>query len=278
MTPERKRLCVLVLGGWSPGPLDALSHRLHAEADFHEPTIPMPPCGLRWCLNPFWVLFVAYLFLAIPRLMDAADASAGSSEALAWGLRCGVVTVTCGVLRLLIAGIVWFSIRDTLRIASDRIEQLNPDVLVGFSWGGGIACWLLAERRWTGPTVLLAPTLHKICAAACASVPSFSVQDCHVSVFHANGDPFCPDSQIDTFRGLGCEVQCFDDSHILCSRAALDRIGARLRQVLAGAGAREAAERTALLGASEAAHSSSRRGGGAGNFSTAGAARVGAVS
>jgi hypothetical protein len=37
------------------------------------------------------------------------------------------------------------------------IEQFSPHVVVGSSFGGGVAVSLLAQRLWRGPTVLLAP-------------------------------------------------------------------------------------------------------------------------
>jgi hypothetical protein len=36
-----------VVGGWSPGPLDALRARMD-RVEFLEPTIPMPPSGCHW--------------------------------------------------------------------------------------------------------------------------------------------------------------------------------------------------------------------------------------
>ena len=43
---ERPRR-VLVMGGWSPGPLDVLRARMD-RVEFLEPTIPMPPSGCHW--------------------------------------------------------------------------------------------------------------------------------------------------------------------------------------------------------------------------------------
>merc|ERR1719429_552724 len=71
---SRRRRRVLVLGGWSPGPLDVLRSRFR-DTDFHEPNIPMPPAGCRWCINPFWAALLLYLGGALPLLMDAADSN-----------------------------------------------------------------------------------------------------------------------------------------------------------------------------------------------------------
>ena len=46
------RLRVLILGGWSPGPLDSLRWAVRDECiDFFEPAMHMPPAGFRWCLT-----------------------------------------------------------------------------------------------------------------------------------------------------------------------------------------------------------------------------------
>ena len=37
------------------------------------------------------------------------------------------------------------------------LAEHAPDVVVGSSWGGAVASVLIAEGRWRGPTVLLAP-------------------------------------------------------------------------------------------------------------------------
>ncbi|MCA3012264.1 MAG: hypothetical protein INH41_07675 [Myxococcaceae bacterium] len=46
------------------------------------------------------------------------------------------------------------------------LAEGKPDVLVGSSFGGGIAVALLARGVWRGPTVLLAPAAAKLGVAA----------------------------------------------------------------------------------------------------------------
>lgn len=232
--PGRRRR-VLVLGGWSPGPLGILQHRMQADTDFEEPSIPMPPSGVRWCLNPFWALLLAYLAVAC-WLLGAVD---GWLDGIAANVvRVCIVVASLVIGRLLVAGLVWFAIRDAVRVAEARILELRPDVVVGFSWGGGVLCWLLAERRWTGPAVLLAPTLHKVRGAACLSGPKLaSPRDgAPVHVFHAKGDPFCPDEQVDEFRAADWEVHLHGDNHVLCSRRTVDEIASTLQRLLDAAG------------------------------------------
>lgn len=49
------------------------------------------------------------------------------------------------------------AIRGCLEKQRAAILSFKPDVVVGSSWGGGIATYLMMEGAWCGPTVLLAP-------------------------------------------------------------------------------------------------------------------------
>jgi hypothetical protein len=44
----------------------------------------------------------------------------------------------------------------------EAIAATRPDVVVGSSWGGAVACALLVEGGWSGPTVLLAPAMGAV--------------------------------------------------------------------------------------------------------------------
>lgn len=232
MVQQGRRHRALVLGGWSPGPLEVLQRQLR-EVEFWEPAIPMPPAGLRWCLNPFWALLVLYLLFGLPYMLAVADDWAGSAGA-AWGLRAGILAGSCLVVRLLLALLVWFSIRDAMWVAAGALRSFEPDVLVGFSWGGGVACWLLAARRWAGPTVLLAPTVQAMARVQCAALPQLPGpgRAAPVHVFHARHDGFCPEAQARELAAAGCEVHWCDDDHVLCSRTSVLAIGRCLRQLL----------------------------------------------
>ena len=60
------RTLVLVLGGWSPGPLDALRRAMRGhEVDFLEPPLHMPPAGIRWCCTWEAVLLACCIWLAL---------------------------------------------------------------------------------------------------------------------------------------------------------------------------------------------------------------------
>ena len=143
-----RRRRVLVIGGWSPGALPFLEQRTRHE--FHEPAVPMPPAGCFWMFNPFFLVLVAFgcgapwLFGRLGSVLQLVGMPAIVVVALD-------VLLALATVRLLVAGLVWFAVRHGVHLCSRAIHTFKPDVVVGFSWGGGIACWLLAECRWAGP-------------------------------------------------------------------------------------------------------------------------------
>ncbi|CAE8700720.1 unnamed protein product [Polarella glacialis] len=233
--PERRRKRVLVLGGWSPGPLEVLQSRFASDVDFEEPSIPMPPAGLRWCLNPFWVLLLLVVFGLLPAWLSAPPALAQEDGTWAWIINCVVLlVVTPFLLRFLVAGLVWFSIQDGVGTATRAIRQFEPDVVLAFSWGGGLACWLLAKQGWAGPTILLAPTVKAMARICCCSPPKLPRPTAlgPVHVFQPEDDPFCPASQVEVLRAAGCEVHLLRDSHVLLKHGSVSEIATCLEQLL----------------------------------------------
>eukprot|EP00933_Yihiella_yeosuensis_P042769 TRINITY_DN3743_c1_g2_i1.p1 TRINITY_DN3743_c1_g2~~TRINITY_DN3743_c1_g2_i1.p1 ORF type:complete len:260 (-),score=32.25 TRINITY_DN3743_c1_g2_i1:450-1229(-) len=226
-----RRARVLILGGWSPGPLEVLQNHFRNSADFFEPTIPMPPAGCRWCLNPFWALLLTMIFGLIPALN--AVGSAWKDEVAVWIVRGILLVATPFLIRLLIAGLVWFAIRDGVRIAENAIREIQPDIVLAFSWGGGVACWLLAHRGWSGPTILLAPTVRAMSCISCSSLPKIPAPSPNspVHVFHAEDDGFCPESQIEELQAMGCEVHVLDDNHVLLRRNSINEVGSCLEKL-----------------------------------------------
>ena len=56
----------LILSGWSDGPLPALEHSLRQRGlRCVRVPLPMPPCGVYWCANPFLLLLAGVVWLAI---------------------------------------------------------------------------------------------------------------------------------------------------------------------------------------------------------------------
>mgnify|MGYP006133594295 FL=1 len=95
----------------------------------------------------------AYLAYTLA-LLDASTAAAGAiASAVAAGYACR---------GSLMARAVGRSVDVSYRIAVDALASFEPDIIVGFSWGGHLACRMVSEGLWTGGVLLLAPAHAKI--------------------------------------------------------------------------------------------------------------------
>ena len=125
------RVRVLVLGGWSPGPLDHLHECFSEQCIFYTPPLHMPPAGTRWCCTWECVLITAAIFLAC----------FGPAH-FAWSVA-GVATLCCSIAALpfLIVLLVRGSIRRSVAAANSAITRHSIEVVVGFS------CLLSPSRK-----------------------------------------------------------------------------------------------------------------------------------
>lgn len=214
---------VLLLGGWSAGPLDWLRAQFASTCEFHEPLIPTPPAGCGWCVSPPIALLALWL-VGVPGWILPL-------HALPILLR---LILDCGVLVVLVSWTVRHSILRGVHIAEKAIREHNIDLIVGFSWGGGIGCWLLA-RGMEIPTLLLAPTPAAMAKFAMMRIncPMFKVRN-KVAIFHAASDGFCPPSQIRELSQTGAEMNMCDDVHTLSDLRSLEDIGTTFSQLLRG--------------------------------------------
>jgi hypothetical protein len=239
---------VLILGGWSPGPLDYIQERFSATCTFVEPALHMPPHGVRWCCTWEAALLAVVAWASWYSL----------SHFAAWSV------LFLAALPPLVVLLVRGSIRRSVAAANAAIAEHAIEVVVGFSWGGGIGCWLLRDGTWTGPTLLLAPTINAMASAARltpVATPFFRVHrhsanspqralclersplrggagddddepaadadgaSRAVQVFHATYDGFCPASQVHALRSTGAVVHVCRDGHTLDSEQTLDEVG-----------------------------------------------------
>lgn len=227
-------VAVLILGGWSPGPLQMLRHAWDpSTVIFYEPPLHMPPSGCRWCAT--WEAALLLCWCAVVFCFWPA-ASAGRS----WPACVALAALALGGVVFCIVMLVRGAIRRCVRTAEAAIESHAIEVVVGFSWGGGVACWLLAERKWDGPTLLLAPTLFAMASAACLNLPtpafrinanSSQLQPIHV--FNATDDGFCPPSQEHALALTGAEMHSCRDCHIFSAPRSEAEIKAAFVHLLA---------------------------------------------
>ena len=133
-------LAVLILSGWSDGPLPALEHSLRQRGlRCVRVPLPMPPCGVYWCANPFLLLLAGVVWLMIYAL----------NELTLEPFVVFAILIIAGALvaaRLCVAGVVRFAEWHGAANAKRLLARHRVALVVGFSWGGGIAHRLLASR------------------------------------------------------------------------------------------------------------------------------------
>ena len=223
------RKVVLLLSGWSDGPLDALRHYDPAFADcrFVQVDIPTPPVGVRWCLNPWFLALLAVAALAVPAVL-----SSPRLEGVWWVGRTAALCAVVIVVRLLVARLVRRNVSDSIEAAKREIARLGGrvDAVVGFSWGGGALWRWLAEDGGPPATgcLLLAPTVGAIAAVAARPPPmtleAAKVDADRVHVLVGTEDPFMGSVE---HALAGATVHKVADDHLLCqrqSRALASRI------------------------------------------------------
>lgn len=224
------RVRVLVLGGWSPGPLEYLRDVFCGRCVFVEPALHMPPHGARWCCTWECVLLTAAIGLVCFGPSHFSWTWAGIA------ILCGSIAA----LPLLVVLLVRGSIRRSIAAANRAITHDGIEIVVGFSWGGGIGCWLLRDRTWAGPTLLLAPTLNAMASAAKRRVPvpffraaaDADVPGRTIHIFHATFDGFCPEAQQHTLAETGATMHLCRDGHTLDLDQTLSEVGEAFASLL----------------------------------------------
>ncbi len=135
---------VLVVGGWSPGPLVYLDSVVASRSCIVvEPrTLPMPPFPSgSWCCHPRMLMSIAvcgvFLWLACIQ-----------HDSILWKFLAILATLVS--FRMMAAVAVRTSIQVAAQSCLEAIRSYNENavVLVGFSWGGAVRfCCLCGGRR-----------------------------------------------------------------------------------------------------------------------------------
>jgi hypothetical protein len=133
MRPNNERPVVLVVGGWSPGPLLYLQQVLASRRSLvvQPRNLSMPPFPGSWCCNPMVLGMVAicgtFLWLTCV-----------SHATIAWNIVALVATLIA--LRFLVAVVVRTSIQVSAQSCLEATRQYDGNViLLGFSWGGAVS-------------------------------------------------------------------------------------------------------------------------------------------
>ena len=223
------RPCVLILSGWSDGPLDNL--RLNfPEVQFVSVPIPTPPVGCRWLLNP-WLLFIAsivYFFSALLRYITKLSGGSAAGQLVS---QIGFIIFIIFSLRVLVARVVRYSINDGIRLATNAASKFQPVCIIGFSWGGGIL-WELLDK-WNGSVLLLAPTISAMSYISRSSpLTTYSFETRRVAVVAGDNDPFCPPAQTKILKDSGCAYYAVDDDHVLLEHGTQSLIAKILNEFI----------------------------------------------
>lgn len=76
------------------------------------------------------------------------------------------------------------------------IIKYQPDVIIGYSWGGGIATQLIERKYWKGHTILIAPASKLLSYHSGYDLPSLklvnSFQNKHVFIIQGTSDSVVP--------------------------------------------------------------------------------------
>jgi hypothetical protein len=218
---DSDELAVLILSGWSDGPLPALEHSLRQRGlQCVRVPLPMPPCGVYWCANPFLLLLAGVVWLAIYAWNECTLEPFVVFAIL-------IIAAALVAARLCVAGVVRFAEWRGASNAKRLLARHRVALVVGFSWGGGIAHRLLASRAWRGPTLLLAPTT--VAMARCALRSPQRLDDARVRVVLASHDGFVPRPATESLYEA---VAVVPDDHPLCGRAARDAIAGASAELL----------------------------------------------
>lgn len=190
---------VLLLGGWTPGPINFIRTKLQSEFSCHimSPILIMPPffrpfwCDLNFCL--MFIVCIGFLF-ALSKVWIQFE----SFERFLYLSM--VVAAFVYWIRLMVAVVARSSIADGVEKCIQAMRQRNVVLCVGFSWGAGVLSELLTRDVGldTQPAyILMAPVSAVTAMAAMREDAAFRLQplDGHgmVHVVHASDDPmFCP--------------------------------------------------------------------------------------
>lgn len=106
----------------------------------------------------------------------------------------------------------------SLELARAALDQAAPEVVIGSSFGGGVALWLAVTGAWAGPLVLLAPAGVKVWAPG-----GLGRRAGRVLIVHGRRDDVVPvDDSLWLARDSACEVALWlvDDEHRLSACVA----------------------------------------------------------
>mmetsp|Transcript_23177 Transcript_23177/g.52948 ORF Transcript_23177/g.52948 Transcript_23177/m.52948 type:complete len:256 (-) Transcript_23177:164-931(-) len=228
MATQHQQASVLILGGWSPGPLPYLQRCFEHSCIFLEPAIPMPPVGFLWCRNRGVLALIATIFFTIQIFIAIYRTN------FVYGARplCSVFVVALSVplLRGCVAWIVRDAVAEGVRLATPLCENRSGGaaVVVGFSWGGHVGAEMLRQglvgKEGRPGLLLIAPTTALVARIALVEDPAIGARvkrSNRVHVFHGTKDgAFCPHAE--RWEGSGASLHWCEDDHVFSRTASME--------------------------------------------------------
>lgn len=238
-TSNNDQPVVLMVGGWSPGPLEYLQLILLEDGDhiLQPSKLPMPPFGCSWCCHPK----VAFMLGVLGVLLWF---SFRRNAIIVWNLLALLAAAIWG--RLLIAVVVRTSIQtgvdscmEAIRWYNNESGRTNKVVLLGFSWGGAVLSELLAQGKLGDqppPCLLIAPTTSLVASISFQKDSALRInletQDEQYHVVHGTRDgAFCP-HQERWNQSRGIRFHRVRDNHIFMGSQSQQLLTNLLGQVL----------------------------------------------
>ena len=216
---------VLLLPGWSQGPLSVLRYAF-PDVNFVTLDIPTPPAGTLWMRNRYFFCLLAFLCGCAVGVEKIVRDRPHLALLLVGAL--GFVFF----VRLLVYNIVRRAVKDSMRAVLRAAAEKEPveevAAIVGFSWGGGVLWQMLCEDATAKalaevPALLLAPTIQANIRCSGQRHPpprEKEVDFSNVHIVSGRNDPFCPASQEELIAKQskgGAHYHTVDDDHLLCS-------------------------------------------------------------
>ncbi|KAL7579310.1 hypothetical protein ACA910_013993 [Epithemia clementina (nom. ined.)] len=173
--------CVLILNGWSPGPLWYLKRTLRQQQTslrIIEPVLDMPPVGIRWCCNTRFALLVALYgyFIWYARHLCA---GLKSQESPAY-YQCLLLSTFMGLVwfRALVSEVVRYSMQRNVDLCQRLLSQnSNVVLIIGFSWGGAVGAELAAQGLLHQSHLLAGRNNNEGTAAAAGYIESSPLEE-----------------------------------------------------------------------------------------------------
>lgn len=224
---------ILILGGWSPGPLNHLKNYLqHRNCVIIEPNIPMPPMGCSWCCDISMLVLLGVVGL----MVWGCQALAASMTNL--GLLIGTCILLVAVSLVLIRLCVAWLVRRSIDKGVHQAKRFLPDaaLVIGFSWGGCVVAELL-RRECIGEepaAILIAPTTALVATVALHRDVALDmrIQDStQVHVFQGRHDQaFCPHA--DRWDHTGVTLHWCNDNHVFLRQESIQALVQTLAELL----------------------------------------------